>query len=116
MPVEHRVGQAWIVVTLEAYGRRGFSTQQVINVFADLVDIDESLLWSAVGSEHRVDERGQSVGLADDDPGVLPQVCLLQLALQELGGTAQAAEWILDLVRELPNHESAAIETRQQIV
>jgi len=33
-----------------------------------------------------------------------------------LGGAAQASEWILDLVRELANHQAAAIEARQEIV
>ena len=44
------------------------------------------------------------------------KVALCELALEELRRAAQAAERILDLVRELPNHQAAAVEARQQVV
>ena len=37
-----------------------------------------------------------------------------QLALEQLRGAAQAAQRILDLVRELTNHETAAAELCEQ--
>ena len=39
-----------------------------------------------------------------------------QLALEQLRRAAQAAERVFDLVRELPHHQAAAVEARQQIV
>ena len=39
-----------------------------------------------------------------------------QLALEQLRRPAQAAQGIFDLVRELPHHQAAAIEARQQVV
>ena len=39
-----------------------------------------------------------------------------QFALEQLRGAAQAAERIFDLVRELPDHQPAAAELRQQRV
>ena len=63
----------------------------------------------------RVDQRREPVGFADDDAGVFAQV-LVQFALEQLRGAAQAAERILDLVRELPNHLAAAVESRDELV
>ena len=40
----------------------------------------------------------------------------MQLALEQLRGAAQAAERILDLVRQLPNHLAAAVEPRDELV
>ena len=39
-----------------------------------------------------------------------------QFALEQLRGAAQPAERILDFVRELPDHQTAAAELRQQRV
>jgi hypothetical protein len=40
----------------------------------------------------------------------------VQLAFEQLRRAAQSAERILDLVRELPNHQAAAVETRHEVV
>ena len=69
--------------------------------------VDQRLLRRARRADHGVDQRGEAVGLTDDDAGVFAQV-LVQFALEQLRGAAQAAERILDLVRELPNHLAAA--------
>ena len=58
----------------------------------------------------------EPVGLADDDARVLAQRRIEQLALEQLRGAAQAAERVLDLVRELADHEPAAAELREQRV
>jgi hypothetical protein len=42
--------------------------------------------------------------------------CGARLAFQQLRRAPQAAERIFDLVRQLPDHEAAAIEPRQQVV
>ena len=68
------------------------------------------------GSEHAVEQVGEPIGLADDDARVLAQRRIEQLALEQLRGAAQAAQRILDLVRELTNHETAAAELREERV
>ena len=64
----------------------------------------------------RVDQRGEAVGLADDHARCTRAARSLEFALEQLRGAAQAAERILDLVRELPNHLAAAVEPREELV
>src|SRR5205807_1837548 len=59
--------------------------------------------------------RSEAVRLSDDDLRVLAQRGCVQLALEKLRRAAQSAEGIFDLVRQLFDHEPAAIEARQQI-
>ena len=81
-------------------------------MLAEFVHVDQRFLRRGrAGPDHRVDQRGEAIRLADDHAGVFAQV-LVQLALEQLRGAAQAAERILDLVRELPNHLAAAVEAR----
>ena len=47
MPIQHRVGQARIVVALDDHRVARFGAQQVIDVLADLVDVDVHLLGCA---------------------------------------------------------------------
>ena len=68
------------------------------------------------GPGHRIDECGEAIGLTDNDSRVLPEGGFLQLAFQQLRGAAQAAQGIFDLVRELFDHEAAAVEPGEQIV
>ncbi len=84
-------------------------------MLAEFVHVDQRLLRRARGADHGIDQRGQAIGLADDDAGVFTQV-FVQLALQQLRGAAQAAQRILDLVRQLPNHLPAGVEARHQFV
>ena len=90
--------------------------QQLIDVLADLVHVDELLCWRARRDRHRVD---QCVSRSAS----LMMTCVYslqrrgrQLALEQLRRAAQAAERVFDLVRELPDHQAAAVEPRQQIV
>ena len=96
-------------------GRR-LGAQQLVHVLADLVHVEARLGGRARGPGHRVDQRGEPVGLADDDCGVFLQSRRRQLALQQLRRAAQPAERVLDLVRELANHEAAAVQAREQVV
>ena len=54
-------------------------------------------------SEHAIDQISQPVGFFDDDPRVVALAFGLEFALQQLRGAADAAERILDLVREAAN-------------
>ncbi len=86
------------------------------DVLHDLVDVDRLLVRWLAGSEQGVDERGESICLGDDHRRVLVQRRLLELSLEQLRRTAQAAERVLDLVRELANHRAAATELGEQRV
>ena len=78
--------------------------------------VDELLRGRTPGSEHGVEQVGEPIGFADDDARVFAQRRIEQLALEQLRGAAQAAQRVLDLVRELANHETAAAELREQRV
>ena len=56
---------------------------------------------SAVRREQAIHQRLQAVGLLHDHLRVLVQLRPLELALEQLRGAADAAERILDLVREV---------------
>ena len=87
-------------------------------MLAQLVDVDvPASPAAALGPDHRVDERGETIGFADDDAGVfLAASRSASSRSEQLRGAAQAAERIFDLVRELANHQAAAVEAREQIV
>ena len=56
-----------------------------------------------VRRQQPVDERLQAVGFADDHLRVFDERRPVELALEELRGAANAAERVLDLVREVPD-------------
>ena len=66
----------------------------------DLVDVRAPVRRQPVRREQPVDERLQAVGLADDHLRVLDERRPVELALEELRRAADAAQRILDLVRE----------------
>ena len=113
--VDFGIRQGRIVVALHQHAGARFAAQQPVHVLAHLVHVDQRLLRRPRRADHRVDQRREPVGLADDDAGVFAQV-FVQLAFQQLRGAAQAAERILDLVRQLANHLAARIEARHQLV
>ena len=108
--------QARVVVALDRdlFGR--LAAQQAIHSLQKLVHVHELLRGRAPGSEHAIEQVGEPVRLADDDARVLAQRRIEQLALEQLRRAAQTAQRILDLVRELANHETAAAELREQRV
>jgi hypothetical protein len=61
-----------------------------------------------------IDQSGEPVRFADDHRGVFAHVLFGQLARQQLRRAPQTPERIFDLVRELPNHQPAAVDLRQQ--
>ena len=69
---------------------------------------------AAVGRQQTVHQVLQAVGLADDDLGVLRQRLGLPLHLQQLRGPADAAQRVLDFVRQAANQLSAGLVLGQQ--
>ena len=113
-----RARQARIVVALDQHGRRRFGAQQVIHVLAQLVHVHRCPS-PAAGSDPTI----ESTSAASRSASVMmtrgvfaAALALAQLPVQQLRGAAQAAERILDLVRELANHQAAAVQAREQVV
>ena len=76
--------------------------------------VDELFRGRASRTEHGVEQVGQPVRFRDDDARVFTQTRVEQLALQQLRRPAQAAQRILDLMRQLPHHQAAAAQLREQ--
>ena len=68
------------------------------------------------GAQHGIEQIGEAVRFADDHAGVFAQRRVEQLPFEQLRRTAQAAERILDLVGELPDHQAAAPQLGEQRV
>ena len=81
-----------------------FRVDEGSNPFGDFVDVHRLHSGWAPRSDHPVDEIREPVRFADDDPCVLAQRRVGQLALQQLRRTSQSAKWILDFVTE-PSHQ-----------
>ena len=64
------------------------------------MDVGALVRRQPVRRQQAVDERLQPVGLADDHLRVFDELRPVELALEQLRGAADAAERILDLVRE----------------
>ena len=69
----------------------------------DLVDVRAPVRRQPMGGEEPVDERLQAIGLAYDHLRVLDQWRPVELAFEQLRRAANAAQRVLDLVREAPD-------------
>ena len=101
-------------MNVEAAGILGLD--QPHDILDEFVDIDGLLVGRPAGAEQRVDQRREAIGFADHDVGVFAQLVLAELAFEQLRGATDAAERILDLVRQLPNHLASCAVLDQQRV
>src|SRR4051812_7576645 len=107
--VEHRLDellavaddlrQARVVVALDLDAELGLD--QAPRPLEDFVDADRLDARRSMRREHAVHQALQPIRLLDDHLRVFPQLGLIELALEELCRTTQAAEGILDLMREV---------------
>ena len=113
--VEHGLDQLFLVAP--EFGNRGvvvapdrqaageFGQHQAAHPLAHLVDVDVADdVRAAVRRQQAVDQRLQPVRFLDDDLGVLAQLDQVdrrQLQFEQLGGAADAAQRVLDLVRQV---------------
>jgi len=86
------------------------------DVFEELMNIDRLFFWWATRSQKSVNKTGKSVCFADNDIRVLTQLGVVELALQQLRGTTNAAERVLNFVCKLSNHLSTCAMLYQQRV
>ncbi len=92
-------GQRDVEVGLDR-DRRELGLHHALHPHQDLVDVGAPVGRYPVRREQPVDERLQAVGLVDDHLRVLGELRPVELALEELRRAADAAERVLDLVRE----------------
>jgi hypothetical protein len=69
---------------------------------------------TAVRREQPIDQRLQPVGLVHDDLGVFGQLGCRQLHRQQLSGTADAAQRVLDLVRQVADQLAVGLDLVQR--
>ncbi|MNN15572.1 hypothetical protein D3C81_1286800 [compost metagenome] len=107
--VGQQLGDARVVVALEGQLALGFRLDQAAHALEDLVDVGRHQLRQLVGAEHAVHQVTQAVGLLDDHVGVVLEARLRQLAGQQLGGTADAAQRVLDLVGQAAHQQAGGL-------
>ena len=108
------LGQTRIVIALDEHAAVRFAAHQVIDVLAQFMDVETLAPRRATGPEHGIDQRGETIRFADDHLGIFAHRLVAQLAFQQLRGTAQTAQRILDLVSKLANHQPTAPQLRQE--
>ena len=67
VPVEAHARKARIVVALDLHGAGRLGRQQMTNVLHQLVDVERLLAGLLSGTEQRIDEAREAIGLGDDD-------------------------------------------------
>ena len=92
------------------------AAQQVIDALQQFVHVDQLLRGRTPGTQHGVQQIGETIRFADDHARVFPQRRIQKFPLEQLRRTAQTAERIFDFVRELADHQAAAAQLRQQRV
>src|SRR5215471_17653345 len=94
--------QADVEVRFDSHLRE-FRLHDARNASKQLVDVRPPVARRAVGCQQPVNQALQAVCFPDDHLGVLDQRRAVELTLEQLCGPADAAERILDLVREIAN-------------
>lgn len=97
--VAHQIGQAGVVVAGERHLGM-LHRHQRTDPLQHLVDVERLVTIEAMRAEHGVHQVAQPVGLLDDDMGELGERGIAQVTLQQLGGAADPAQRILDLMGE----------------
>src|SRR6185312_6474881 len=93
------VGQAAVEVA-DDRNRRKLGLHDAFHAHQYFVHVDSAIRRRAVRREQAIDERAQPIGLGDDDLRVFDERGTIELALEQLRCAADAAERVLDLVRE----------------
>ena len=97
--VASELGQRGVIVTAHLQTLGKFGQDQGANPLAHLVDIHIAHhLRTAMRGEQAVHQGLQPISLSHNDLGVLGQVTRIQLELQQLRCTADAAQGVFDFV------------------
>src|SRR5690606_11119238 len=81
-----------------------------------LVNIDGCQAKRLVGAEHPVHKITQPVGLFNDDAGVVMQVVVHQLPVEQLCRTTDAAQRVLDLMGKTSDQHAGGFLVGQQVL
>ncbi|OPZ04581.1 MAG: hypothetical protein BWZ09_01707 [Alphaproteobacteria bacterium ADurb.BinA305] len=109
------LGQAEVVVGDDA-DRRKLGEDQAAHAFEHVVEVDRGRAHHAMRTQQAVHQVLQAVGLGDDDVGEFAQLRVVELVLQQLGRAADAAERVLDLVREVADELAVGLLLVQQLL
>ena len=93
------VGQAGVIVVAQPR-RCGFGAHELGEPVQQFVDVHRAKPRRAVAMQQAIRQRGEAVGLVDDQAGQRLQLDAVDAPLQQLRRTAQAGQRILHLVRE----------------
>jgi len=103
-----------IVFALDAQLPAGLGFDQGGHPLGDFVDVDRRQLSRLRGAEQAIHQLPQPFGFGDDDIGVFPQVVAGQFLGQQLGGAQDAAQRVLDLVRQAADQVARGVVRGQQ--
>ena len=107
-------GKAHVVVAADGDALRKFREDQAAHPLQHLVHVERRRLRQAMGSQQPVHQRLQAVGLLHDHLRVLVQPGALELPVEQLRRAADAAQRILDLVREVANQLAGGLALVEQ--
>ena len=114
IPIRLKRRQARIVIAneLDAGGLLGFD--ELRDVLGDPVQVHLFHLRRAAGAQNPIDERRKAVRFLDDHSRVGASSAIGQLPLEQLRGSAQPAERIFHLVRELADDPARQLLLRDE--
>src|SRR5258708_29194873 len=120
--VEHRLDQllaiaddlrnARVVIALDLDAELGLD--QASHALEHFVHAERLDARGAMRREHPVHQPLQAIGFLDDDLRVFAQLGLIELALEQLRRAAQAAQRILDFVREIADQLAVGLLLEHQ--
>src|SRR5574343_184094 len=109
LTVANQLRQAGVVVATNLQGTGKLRPQQAAHPLEDFVDIDRRRQHRPMRRQQPLHQILQAVGLLDDDLGVFLERRVGQFVLQQLRCAADAAQRILDLVRQVADQFAAGL-------
>ena len=102
--VEVHGRQTGIIIAADVYLISDFRLNQAYNVFKQLMHIRRLFVGWTTGPQQRVDQAGETIGLADNNARVFLELLAMKLLAQQLRRAANTAEGIFYFMCELANH------------
>jgi hypothetical protein len=106
--------QAGVVVAATISVCRKLRGQQAAHAFENLVDVDRARLHRPMRRKQALHQVLQAVGFLDDDLGVFAQAGIVEFVLEQLRRTANAAQRILDFVRQVADQLAVGLLLLEQ--
>ena len=104
LAVAAKLGNRGVVVAHHPQALGKLSQDQAAHPLAHFVDVDIAHhMRASVRRQQAINQQLQTVGLVDDDLGVLDQVFVFNFHLQQLRCTTNAPQRVFDFVRQVAN-------------